>query len=85
MGKAMKRMNKRLKSCPFCGEEAKIIQLNLKPENSILCKMWVIGCDGINGSLCPGYIYKCSPFYITSELAVRIWNNRDGERETKLD
>ena len=66
---------KKLKPCPFCGSKALVMQLKLNPE-SIKDKTWIIGCDGINGSLCPGYIYKCSPFYISIELAVKMWNNR---------
>ena len=64
--------------CPFCGESAQIEQLPFCPDD-IKSKMWVIGCDGKNGSLCPGYIYKCSPFYMSRELAVKMWNNRDGK------
>jgi hypothetical protein len=71
-------MNKRLKSCPFCGGNAMTIQIELNTE-SILNGKWIIGCDGINGSLCPGYIYKCLPFYTSRELAVKMWNNRDRE------
>lgn len=71
---------KMLKSCPFCGGNAMTTKLELNPE-SILNGMWIIGCDGINGSICPGYIYKCSPFYISRELAVKMWNNRDGKRQ----
>ena len=64
------------KPCPFCGGEAKIIQLDLEDEGGISNGMWAIGCDGINGSLCPGYIYKCSPVYVSKELAVAMWNHR---------
>lgn len=70
----------KLKPCPFCGGEAKITQLDLHSE-SIPYEKWIIGCDGINGSLCPGYIYKCSPVYTFRELAIRMWNNRDGKKE----
>lgn len=69
---------KKLKPCPFCGGEAMVMQLELNHE-SILNKPCIIGCDGINGSMCPGYVYKCSPFYYTSKLAIRMWNNRDGK------
>lgn len=64
-----------LKRCPFCGELAKVLQLPFCPE-SILSRMWLIGCDGKNGSICPGYIYKCAPFYVTREQAVEYWNRR---------
>ena len=74
-------MTDKLKPCPFCGGEAKITQLDLQSEN-ILNKKWVIGCDGILfGPICPGYIYKCAPFYICKESAIRAWNNRDGNSE----
>lgn len=64
-----------LKRCPFCGELAKVIQLPFCPED-IKSKKWVVGCDGKYGSLCPGYIDKCAPFYITREQAVEYWNKR---------
>lgn len=66
-----------LKSCPFCGGEAIIMQVGIdsNPKSSLDGK-YIIGCDGINGSLCPGYIYKCSPLYVNKELAVKMWNNR---------
>ena len=67
-------MDKGLKPCPFCGGEAMVMQLELNHN-----KEWIIGCDGINGSLCPGDIYKLSPFYTSRELAVKMWNNRDGK------
>ena len=71
-------MHERLKTCPFCGGNAMVMQVDLKLE-SILSGKWIIGCDGINGSLCPGYIFKCSPFYTSRELAIKMWNNRDGK------
>lgn len=64
-----------LKRCPFCGELAIIEQLPYNPDD-IRSKTFVVGCDGKNGSLCPGYIWKCSPFYITRELAAECWNAR---------
>ena len=66
----------KLKPCPFCGGNAMIMQVNLEYV-SILNGMWVIGCDGTNGSLCPGYIYKCSSVYASKELTVKMWNDRD--------
>lgn len=66
-----------LKPCPFCGGEAKIFQVGIDANpDSVLNGTFVIGCDGINGSLCPGYIYKCSPVYMSKELAVKMWNDR---------
>lgn len=73
-------MTDKLKPCPFCGGKARIMQLDLNPD-SILNKKWIIGCDGIYGSICPGYMYKCAPFYISMESAIRMWNNRDGKKE----
>lgn len=64
-----------LKRCPFCGELAEVIQIPFRPDD-IKSKTWVVGCDGKHGSLCPGYIDKCAPFYITRELAEEHWNNR---------
>ena len=64
-----------LKPCPFCGGEADVSQL---PENpgDLRSMMFVVGCDGVNGSLCPGCKYKLSPFYTTKKLAIEMWNNR---------
>lgn len=70
---------KKLKPCPFCDGKAITAQIELNHE-SILNETWIVGCDGIYGSLCPGYIYKCSPFYISRELAVKMWNNRELEK-----
>lgn len=64
----------KLEPCPFCGGEALTFQLPHRddlPDN-----LWVVGCDGIKGSLCPCYIWKCTPFYVGEELAVKMWNNR---------
>ena len=64
-----------LRPCPFCEESAQIEQLPFCPED-IKSKKWVVGCDGKNGSLCPGYIWKCAPFYVTRDQAVDYWNHR---------
>ncbi len=62
-----------LKRCPFCGEPAEVYQIG-KEFN--LHGLWVVGCDGKQSSLCPGYIHKWSPLYTTRELAVERWNGR---------
>lgn len=69
-------MNVFLKRCPFCGEVAIVKQLL---SNDVRNKTFVVGCDGKNGSLCPGYIWKCSPFYLTRKQAVKYWNDRGKE------
>lgn len=72
------RMTEEIKPCPFCGEEAKIFQVGIDANpDSVLNGTFIIGCDGPNGSLCPGYAYGSSPFYTTRELAIRMWNNRE--------
>ena len=63
-----------LRPCPFCGESAQIKQLPFCPED-IKSKKWIVGCDGKNGNLCPGYIWKCAPFYVTRDQAVDNWNH----------
>ena len=68
-------MTNQLMMCPFCGESARIKQLPFCPED-IKSKKWVVGCDGKNGNLCPGYIWKCTPFYVTRDQAVEYWNHR---------
>ena len=77
--KCKKGMNdmkqKELKLCPFCGGAAEMWQLPDTPED-IRSGMWVVGCDGPNGSLCPGYRYKLTPFYTAEELAIKMWNER---------
>ena len=66
-----------LRPCPFCGEEAKVIQIPNAPDD-IRSGMWAVGCDGAFGSICPGYRYKLTPFYATLENAVRMWNLMEG-------
>lgn len=68
-------MTDQLMRCPFCEESARIKQLPFCPED-IKSKKWVVGCDGKNGDLCPGYIWKCAPFYVTRDQAVEYWNHR---------
>lgn len=73
----MTDINKELMPCPFCGGEAIITRVGIDSDpESILNGKYIIGCDGTNGSLCPGYVYKCSPLYMSKELAIRMWNNR---------
>lgn len=67
-------INDVLKPCPFCGAEACIFEM--PPTNDRLNDLWIVGCDGVKGSLCPCYIWKCSPFYYRKETAIRIWNER---------
>ena len=62
-----------LKRCPFCGELAEVYRI---PEEFPMRGLWVVGCDGKDGSLCPGHIHKWSPVYATRELAVEKWNTR---------
>ena len=57
-----------LKPCPFCGGKAATI--NVTPTS------FAVGCFGVHGSICPGYLYKCSPLYYTEECAVEAWNRR---------
>ena len=64
-----------LKRGPFCGGLANVEQMPFNPDD-IRSRKWIVGCDGKNGSLCPGYIYKCSPFYVTREYAIEYWNTR---------
>ena len=64
----------KLKPCPFCGAEA--VKFRLPERDDMPDDLWVVGCDGDKGSLCPCYIWKCTPFYFGEELAVKMWNNR---------
>ena len=63
-----------LKPCPFCGSEAKTFRLPYKELFSE--NLWIVGCDGNSGSFCPGYIWKCTPFYVGEDLAIIMWNKR---------
>ena len=67
-----------LKRCPFCGELAEVKQIHMDKTalDAIRDGMWAVGCDGKNGALCPGNIWKFAPFYTTRELAVECWNTR---------
>lgn len=60
-----------LKPCPFCGKEAKTMNLTND--------LFVVGCD--YNPNCPGYMGKCAPEYYTEELAIEYWNRRAGEQE----
>lgn len=64
----------KLKSCPFCGAEAKTYKLY----KSLKLDVWLVGCDGKYGNLCPGYVWKCAPVYLSKESATRAWNRREG-------
>lgn len=82
----MSNINKKLKSCPFCGGNAIIMRVGIDSNlESTINGTWIIGCDGTNGSLCPGYIYKCSPLYVSKELAIKMWNNRNEEKAVKWE
>ena len=69
-------MKDNVKKCPFCSRIAVVVQI---PESEkidrILWNKWVVGCDD---SLCPGYMDKCTPFYMTKEMAIGYWNRRGG-------
>ena len=60
----------KLKACPFCGAEATIYK-------SLKADVWFIGCEGKYDNLCPGYIWKCAPVYLSKEAATRAWNRRE--------
>lgn len=62
-----------LKPCPFCGKEAKTMNL--------IGDLFIVGCD--YNPNCPGHIGKQAPAYYTEELAIRYWNRRAGEQEAK--
>lgn len=70
--------NEKLRPCPFCGGEANVIQIPDAPDD-VRSGMWVVGCDGAFGSLCPGYLYKLTPFYTAQELAVMMWNMKSAD------
>lgn len=61
-------MEEELKRCPFCGEPAEI---------NMSIMGWIVGCDGKEGPICPGYIWKAAPRYLTKEQAIRYWNGRE--------
>ena len=61
-------MDEELKPCPFCGGPA-IMNMSIIG--------WIIGCDGKEVPLCPGYIWKTAPRYLTEEQAIRYWNGRE--------
>ena len=68
-----------LRKCPFCDGEAQIVQV--LPKNGA---MYVVGCNGKYGSNCPGYVWKMTPMYYTSQQAKRFWNN-EHQSDIELD
>ena len=68
-------MSDELKPCPFCGREAVVYQI---PEDSKINRLywnvWIVGCNG--EIVCPGYVWKTAPIYVTKESAIEHWNKR---------
>ena len=62
-----------LKPCPFCGKEAKTMNL--------IEALFIVGCD--DNPNCPGHIGKCAPAYYTEELAIKYWNRRACDPDDK--
>lgn len=60
-----------LKPCPFCGMPAKLYQAEHTTLGGIF---WFVGCD--ESPLCPGYLWKLSPLYVSKEQAIEAWNER---------
>lgn len=60
--------DEKLMSCPFCGEAARLL---LMPGTK---SVYAVGCGSVN--LCPGYVWKCAPVYLTAEQAATYWNRR---------
>ena len=73
MGEELEMMPK---VCPFCGETAQTRNVFIP---WIGKNAWIVGCDGIYGSGCPGYMWKETPVYLTEEQAIRAWNRRANE------
>lgn len=75
-------MCERLKSCPFCGGEARTFQM---PQNTIAeiekhpkwtwknPGMWVVGCDT---GMCYGNINNVTMCFYTERTAAKAWNRR---------
>ena len=57
-----------LKPCPFCGGNA--------TARKTRAHEWIIGCDGDYGPVCPGYVWKHCPVYLTKKDAVNAWQRR---------
>ena len=61
----------KLKPCPFCGSEAKVIEI---PNGLSFEGLYVVGCDG--DDLCFGNINHFTMVFPTKEQAKIIWNRR---------
>ena len=71
--RAVLRMPDKLKPCPFCGGEAKIITHDFfVPE----AKQFLTGSYGVECTSCHAEGYQ---FWNTEEQAVAAWNRRGGQ------
>ena len=66
--------NSELKACPFCGKPARLFYIGEDDRISkTLRNMWIVGCET---DLCPGYIWKAAPVYVTEPMARDHWDRR---------
>ena len=64
-------MPNELKPCPFCGGEAKVIEI---PEELNWAGCYVVGCD--DDLMCMGNINHFTMVFLTPETAAEAWNRR---------
>lgn len=67
-------MFKELKTCPYCGCEAKVIKI---PDGLSWAGLYVVGCD--DDSTCMGNINHFTMVFSTPESATEAWNKRAKE------
>ena len=70
----------KLKPCPFCGKQAKVIKI---PEGLRYAGLYVVGCD--YDFECVGNINHFATIYITRNDAIKHWNRRVDDGTKKAD
>jgi hypothetical protein len=67
-----------LKSCPYCGKEAEVKEVEDDNGDSPSTYSWKIGCDTED---CFCNLYNSSPPFSSKGDAIHAWNTRAGDEE----
>ncbi len=77
-------MSDELKTCPFCGGEAKITRTRYVFSNNQIREAFAAVCDNDSKKECPGRLCFCRA-YDTEAEAIAAWNHRAGESDADDD